>query len=403
MTNSIDEQLKQLIRDGAKLQAMKNYKDLTGCDLGTAKCYIDSLSALDGDDKTYMINNYTPKPMYKICKYCGATSTTTDKCSNCGAPIEKFDEGPVATEYTKVRQAVERHYVEAERKGMFINKPSLKRIKTIIYIDNVKAFKIVSSSGNVGRYKVFAKHQDLIVAISNISKHKAVILPGRTHRFGNDMNELISTISEVLSAIDSQFDESRIKVETYEYNVLKSILPPISFIMALVLSYISMWISIGLNDVAGLRIPGLLELFLIELSVPFYYILLSALLSKKSTPEYVIERKTKILSVLSFGIIALFIGLLGRWYFSYLIGMIGLIGVLATYSYILIFKVLKRTERKYYSIFIIPTLLLVICLFQYGYGSFDDDDTLIVVIVLVWLQTLIMSMVTKSYKVMIKD
>lgn len=116
-----------------------------------------------------------------------------------------------------------------------------------------------------------------------------------------------------------------------------------------------------------------------------------------------IERKTKILSVLSFGIIALFIGLLGRWYFSYLIGMIGLIGVLATYSYILIFKVLKRTERKYYSIFIIPTLLLVICLFQYGCGSFDDDDTLIVVIVLVWLQTLIMSMVTRSYKVMIKD
>lgn len=403
MTNSIDEQLKQLIRDGAKLQAIKNYKDLTGCDLGTAKCYIDSLSASDGDDKTNMIITYTPKPVYKICKYCGATSTTTDKCSNCGAPIEKFDEGPVATEYTKVRQAVERHYIEAERKGMFINKPSLKRIKTIIYIDNVKAFKIVSSSGNVGRYKVFAKHQDLIVAITNISKRKAVILPGRTHRFGNDMNELISTISEVLSAIDSQFDESRIKVETYEYNVLKSILPPISFIMAVVLSLISMGILVGLNDVAGLRIPGLLELFLIELSVPFYYILLSALLSKKSTPEYVIERKTKILSVLSFGIIALFIGLLGRWYFSYLIGMIGLIGVLATYSYILIFKVLKRTERKYYSIFIIPTLLLVICLFQYGYGSFDDDDTLIVVIVLVWLQTLIMSMVTRSYKVMIKD
>lgn len=403
MTNSIDEQLKQLIRDGAKLQAMKNYKDLTGCDLGTAKCYIDSLSASDGDDKTNMINNYTPKPMYKICKYCGATSTTTDKCSNCGAPIEKFDEGPVATEYTKVRQAVERHYIEAERKGMFINKQSLKRITTIIYIDNVKAFKIVSSSGNVGRYKVFAKHQDLIVAITNISKRKAVILPGRTHRFGNDMNELISTISEVLSAIDSQFDESRIKVETYEYNVLKSILPPISFIMAVVLSLISMGILVGLNDVAGLRIPGLLEIVLLVLSVPFYYILLSALFLKKSAPEYVIERKTKILSVLSFGIIALFIGLLGRWYFSYLIGMIGILGVLVTYSYILVFKVLKRTERKYYSIFIIPTLLLVIFLFQYGLGVVDDYDTIIVVIALVWLQTLIMSMVTRSYKVMIKD
>lgn len=340
--------------------------------------------------------------MQVICKYCGATSTTTDKCSNCGAPIEKFDEGPVATEYTKVRKAVERHYVEAERKGMFINKQSLKRIKTIIYIDNVKAFKIVSSSGNVGRYKVFAKHQDLIVAISNISKHKAVILPGRTRRFGNDMNELISTISEVLSAIDSQFDESRIKVETYEYNVLKSILPPISFIMAAVLSLISMGISVGLND-AGLRIDSeVKEMVLLALSVPFYYILLSTLLSKKSTPEYVIERKTKILSVLSLGVIALFI-ILSKGYFGYLITMIGLIGVLLTYSYILIFKVLKRTERKYYSIFIIPALLLVLCLFQYGLGSVDDEGTIIAVIVLVCLQTLIMSMVTKSYKVMIKD
>ncbi len=341
--------------------------------------------------------------MQVICKYCGATSTTTDKCSNCGAPIEKFDEGPLATEYTKVRKAVERHYVEAERNGMFINKLSLKRIKTIIYIDNVKAFKIVSSSGNVGRYKVFAKHQDLIVAITNISKRKAVILPGRTHRFGNDMHELISTISELLSAIDSQFDESRIRVETYEYNVLKSILPPISFIMAVVLSFISFLIAEGLCDVAGLRISGLQEMVLFALSAPFSYILLSALLSKKSTPEYVIERKTKILSVLSFGIIALFIGLIERWYFGYLITMIGLIGVLVTYSYILIFKVLKRTERKYYSIFIIPTLLLVFCLFQYGLGSVDDYDTIIAVIVLVWLQILIMSMVIRSYKVMIKD
>lgn len=341
--------------------------------------------------------------MQVICKYCGATSTTTDKCSNCGAPIEKFDEGPLATEYTEVRKAVERHYVEAERKGMFINKPSLKRIKTIIYIDNVKAFKIVSSSGNVGRYKVFAKHQDLIVAISNISKHKAVILPGRTHRFGNDMNELISTISEVLSAIDSQFDESRIKVETYEYNVLKSILPPISFIMAAVLSVISISISIGLNDVVGLRIGSdVKEMVLLALSVPFYYILLSTLLSKKSTPEYVIERKTKILSVLSLGVIALFI-FLSKGYFGYLITMIGLIGVLLAYSYILIFKVLKRTERKYYSIFIIPALLLVLCLFQYGLGSVDDVGSIIAVIVLVWLQILIMSMVTRSYKVMIKD
>ena len=373
MTNSIDEQLKQLIRDGAKLQAMKNYKELTGCDLGTAKCYIDSLSASDGDDKTYMINNYTPKPMYKICKYCGATSTTTDKCSNCGAPIEKFDEGPLATEYTKVRKAVERHYIEAERKGMFINKQSVKRIKTIIYIDNIKAFKIVSSSGNVGRYKVFAKHQDLIVAITNISKRKAVILPGRTHRFGNDMNELISTISEVLSAIDSQFDESRIKVETYEYNVLKYILPPIlSSLLVFILGIIT-W---GACYIEGLdQSPG----SLIMLS-PGLYILLSLINSEDTELKYKLERKVKVLAGACITMLVV-IGLLCESHYDYDVVVNGYHQkyylpiyiyysillchsvVVAVYSYIMGFKVLNKSRYQCTPTLITPLILAVLSIY----------------------------------------
>lgn len=405
MTNSIDEQLKQLIRDGAKLQAMKNYKDLTGCDLGTAKCYIDSLSASDGDDKTNMINNYTPKPMYKICKYCGATSTTTDKCSNCGAPIEKFDEGPVATEYTKVRQAVERHYIEAERKGMFINKQSLKRITTIIYIDNVKAFKIVSSSGNVGRYKVFAKHQDLIVAITNISKRKAVILPGRTHRFGNDMNELISTISEVLSAIDSQFDESRIKVETYEYNVLKSILPPI---LSLLLVFVLVCITCGAYGIYGLGWgPGsVIMLF------PGLYILLSLINSKDAELKYKLERKVKVLAGACITMLAV-IGLLCEAHYDYQVTHYCYIDnylpiyiyysillchsvVVAVYSYIMGFKVLNKSRYQCTPTLITPLLLAVISIVllicaAIGLPGYFYDDLYWVTFSLLILETIIMS------------
>lgn len=343
--------------------------------------------------------------MQVICKYCGATSTTTDKCSNCGAPIEKFDEGPVATEYAKVRKTVERHYVEAERKGMFINKQSLKRIKTIIYIDNIKAFKIVSSSGNVGRYKVFAKHQDLIVAISNISKRKAVILPGRTHRFGNDMNELISTISEVLTAIDSQFDESRIKVETYEYNVLKSILPPI---LSLLLVFVLVCITCGAYEIYGLGWgPGsVIMLF------PGLYILLSLINSEDTELKYKLERKVKVLAGACITMLAV-IGLLCEAHYDYQVTHYCYIDnylpiyiyysillchsvVVAVYSYIMGFKVLNKSRYQCTPTLITPLLLAVISIVllicaAIGLPGYFYDDLYWVTFSLLILETIIMS------------
>ena len=45
--------------------------------------------------------------MGTICRYCGASSLTSDKCSNCGAPIDVISY-PVAPKLDKIQNAT--HY-----------------------------------------------------------------------------------------------------------------------------------------------------------------------------------------------------------------------------------------------------------------------------------------------------
>lgn len=50
--SDIDKELIELKKEGAILVAIKRYKDLTGCDLSTAKEHVDRLPVQEGINKT---------------------------------------------------------------------------------------------------------------------------------------------------------------------------------------------------------------------------------------------------------------------------------------------------------------------------------------------------------------
>ena len=208
--------------------------------------------------------------MQIICKYCGATSTTQENCSNCGAPIDTQFDTKTTRSYSTIKNAINKHFDEAGSQGIIIGINKKICIKTIIYIDNKKCFEIYSCSGNIGGYKVFAGNQDVTIALTKLKNKTSVILPGKTYNFGDNRDDIIATISEILTEIDPCFDESRIWIDSaVEQRLIK---PIISYITSIVL-------ACGL--VFALTGVSYSELSPLWLSCPIFYILLSRYSEKK--------------------------------------------------------------------------------------------------------------------------
>ena len=208
--------------------------------------------------------------MQKICKYCGATSTTQENCSNCGAPINTQFDTKTTRSYSTIKNAINKHFDEAGSQGIIIGTNKEICIKTKIYIDNKKCFEIYSHSGNIGRYKVFAGNQDVTIALTKLKNKTSVILPGRTYNFGDNRDDIIATISEILTEIDPCFDESRIWIDSaVEQRLIKSI---IRYITSIVLACgLAFALTGGYNP----------EFSPLWLSCPIFYILLSRYSEKK--------------------------------------------------------------------------------------------------------------------------
>ena len=207
--------------------------------------------------------------MQIICKYCGATSTTQENCSNCGAPIDTQFDTKTTRSYSTIKNAINKHFDEAGSQGIIIGSNKEICIKTKIYIDNKKCFEIYSRSGNIGRYKVFAGNQDVTIALTKLKNKTSVILPGRTYNFGDNRDDIIATISEILTEIDPCFDESRIRIDSaVEQRLIKSI---IRYITSIVL-------TCGL---AFALTGGYNAEYSPFLSCPIFYILLSRYSEKK--------------------------------------------------------------------------------------------------------------------------
>ena len=341
---------------------------------------------------------YTLNFMYNICKFCGASSTTNDKCSNCGAPIEKLDEGPALYENSKIRTAIEKHYEEASRRGFVIRSGRNETIITTIYIDDIKAFEIRSSSGSIGRYSLFSSHQNLTIAITNISKRKSVLLPGQTKCFGDDKYGLVATISELLAEMDLNLSDSRIRVDSYVTNNLRVI--PISIILTIV-------------AVAVLSIDKDEYYYAAPFFLMSFYMLFAPLHTHRGDRHYRLELTTKFLSTICLGIISLILFNKYELFFCYLDGQLNLdyvheldyyeeicfggvvicvyLLVSGIYSLIQTYIILRKKEFKYCTLLLIPIIVITVLITS----KCSNPILLLISMGLMIVQTLLISKANK--------
>ena len=148
--------------------------------------------------------------MSTICNYCGASSTTNDKCSNCGAPIAEVAH-PLAARFDKLQHAIHHHL------QMFneykISRRYLRRIVTNIYVDDMLAFRIISNPKKVGLCKV-KSHSRILDGLNKCSAGSKLSHATKQYLFGYDEDDFVYTLSDIISTGAGISDENRIRFET---------------------------------------------------------------------------------------------------------------------------------------------------------------------------------------------
>lgn len=126
-------------------------------------------------------------------------------------PIAENDSTPVER---KIRTIVERHFNEAGRMGLIINTNKTKELTTEIMIDGKVAFKIRSTSKSMGEYRVYANHEAVNRALTQLQNRRSTLLPGKWFKIGNNPEEIIRLIANVCNA-DSSITEKSITESSY--------------------------------------------------------------------------------------------------------------------------------------------------------------------------------------------
>lgn len=158
--------------------------------------------------------------MGTICRYCGASSLTSDKCSNCGAPIDVISY-PVAPKLDKIQNATHRHFIAFVQNN--VNRRILIRIVTNIYVDDMLSFSIISASNNVGRCKV-RDNALILEGLNKCSNGSKLSNASLQYVFGKDEESMVNTLSDIIVNGVGVNDENRVRFETkLEKRVLPSL------------------------------------------------------------------------------------------------------------------------------------------------------------------------------------
>lgn len=145
-----------------------------------------------------------------ICRYCGASSQTHDKCSNCGAPIEIAAQ-PLALKFDKIQRAVDSHMLHFDQENI-LRRP-FHRLVTNIYVDDMLAFRLISNPKKLGICVV--KNNDRILdGMNRCASGSKLSHSDRRYTFGRDADDMVYSISDIIGNGANISDEKRIKFET---------------------------------------------------------------------------------------------------------------------------------------------------------------------------------------------
>ena len=148
----------------------------------------------------------------------------------------------------KICTIVEKHFNEAGRMGLIINTNKTKELTTEIMVDGVLAFKLRSTSKSMGEYRVYANHEAVNRALTQLQNRRSTLLPGKWFKIGNNPEEIIRLIANVCNA-DSSITEKSITESSYTtrrgfsnfmMEIFNNILVPgvLALIMAILLTII---------------------------------------------------------------------------------------------------------------------------------------------------------------------
>lgn len=145
-----------------------------------------------------------------ICRYCGASSQTHDKCSNCGAPIEIAAQ-PLALKFDKIQRAVDSHMLYFDQENIL--RHPFHRLVTNIYVDDMLAFRLISNPKKLGICVV--KNNDRILdGMNRCASGSKLSHSDRRYTFGRDVDDMVYSISDIIGNGVNISDEKRIKFET---------------------------------------------------------------------------------------------------------------------------------------------------------------------------------------------
>ena len=174
-----------------------------------------------------------------ICNYCGASSTTNDKCSNCGAPIAEAAH-PLAARFDKLQHAIHHHL------QMFneykISRRYLRKIVTNIYVDDMLAFRIISNPKKVGLCKV-KSHPRILDGLNKCSAGSKLSHVFKQYLFGYDEDDFVYTLSDIISTGAGISDENRIRFETKRATRVLPLIVAIPLFMGFIIAAVDILIN----------------------------------------------------------------------------------------------------------------------------------------------------------------
>ena len=304
-----------------------------------------------------------------------------DNTSDIETEVEHSDTPAVR----KVREAIKSHFAEAGRRGIVIGTNKSEKLITEIFIDGNIFLRICSAANGMGRCSMYAKSQVVLESVTKlVNEGKFAMSLGKEYKYGNNPQQLIQAISNVVNGLSGRLTEKQIVTKTeIEHRGVK----------------------LGLNVfLRALLIPGLFALLafvLIHIDHPrigahmctgpafiFALIFMSSLIGDRR--KNTLKAKIPFLIISLFFLIFIIFGVIDRWMIvlrdlgwgwrEWELSYKGFF-TLAVYGglslvYLIITSVIKYSEYKKLSVVtaVISIIAIVIGIFLVGEAYKDGDD-----------------------------
>lgn len=134
-----------------------------------------------------------------------------DNTSDIETEVEHSDTPAVR----KVREAIKSHFAEAGRRGIVIGTNKSEKLITEIFVDGNIFLRICSVANGMGRCSMYAKSQVVLESVTKlVNEGKFAMSLGKEYKYGNNPQQLIQAIGNVVNGLSGRLTEKQIVAKT---------------------------------------------------------------------------------------------------------------------------------------------------------------------------------------------